>query len=132
MGIGRQKERDEITTTKKVVEKIVIKHSDHPQLTEEEFLEGAVKKTKEIWFPAKKTEETKPVITGEVEKEEIELLKAKERKSREDKKELNDVALVGTTIEAKDFRAICKKNGLQINIVLSEVLRDWNMAHYNL
>jgi len=74
----------------------------------------------------------KPVIVSEVKKEEIDKLPVKEKKKRVDTKEANLVGIVGKTIEARDFRAICKKAGWQINDKLTEMLRAFNMAHYNL
>jgi hypothetical protein len=42
------------------------------------------------------------------------------------------VGVTGNTVEAKEFRAIIKKKGLQINTVLNSVLSQWNQANYNL
>lgn len=55
-----------------------------------------------------------------------------EKKKRTDTKEVLNVGIVGDTIEVKDFRAIVKKAGKQINVVLTEILSEWNQKNYNL
>ncbi len=58
--------------------------------------------------------------------------KKKVVKKRESKKTPMFVGVTGNTVEAKEFRAIIKKKGLQINTVLNSVLSQWNQANYNL
>jgi hypothetical protein len=55
-----------------------------------------------------------------------------EKKNRIDKKKYCDVGVLGSTIEVREFRAIVKKKGLQINTVLNKILHDWNTKNYNL
>lgn len=76
--------------------------------------------------------EEKPVIVSEIKKEEITPIVKKEKKQRVDTKEANLIGIVGKTVVANDFRAIVKKQGKQINDVLTEILHGWNMANYNL
>jgi hypothetical protein len=76
--------------------------------------------------------ETAPIVIEKVELETIQKVTTKKRKEREDKKTFNNVGIVGDTIEVRDFRAIVKKQGKQINTVLTEILNGWNMANYNL
>jgi hypothetical protein len=62
----------------------------------------------------------------------------KKKENREKKKAydldrgFNNCGVVGDTLEVKDFRAIVKKSGKQINTVLTSILHDWNTANYNL
>lgn len=54
------------------------------------------------------------------------------RKKREDVKCVIDTGIKGTTIEVREFRAIVKKQGLQINVVLNGIIAEWNHTNYNL
>ncbi len=54
------------------------------------------------------------------------------KKEREDSRKPLSLGLIGDTIEARDFRAICKKKNLQINTELNKLLHEWNTANYNL
>lgn len=113
MGIGRQKEREEL----KAVTTLTKEEPTPEKLEEQQFIKDKLNES---------------ILSNEIEKEEIERLVIPEKKKREDKKEHINLGLVGDTIEARDFRAICKKNGVQINVALTQILTDWNMAHYNL
>lgn len=65
-----------------------------------------------------------PVITNKIKPEEI----APPTK----KKIYDDVALLGNTIECRDFRAICKKNNWTIKDKLTEIISKWNGVNYNI
>ena len=54
------------------------------------------------------------------------------KKQREDTKVVIDCGIKGNTIEVRDFRAIVKKKGLQINVVLNGIIAEWNHNNYNL
>ena len=43
-----------------------------------------------------------------------------------------NISIMGDTIEVREFRAICKKNSLQMNTTLKTILHEWNKANYNL
>ena len=79
--------------------------------------------------PVKEPEQ--PVIEPVV-KETIKKIHPKKRKKRVDKKEFTNLGLIGDTVVARDFRAIVKKKGDQINTVLSAILHKWNTENYNL
>ena len=78
-------------------------------------------------------EEKKLILSGEIIKEEITKANIKtvnpNKKTRAD---YNTVGLTGDSIECKDFRAIVKKSGKNINAVLSSILHEWNKKNYNL
>ena len=61
-----------------------------------------------------------------------EVKKKAPKKKRQDKKYPNKVSIMGNTIEVRDFRAIIKKNGEQINTVLKKLIADYNKKNYNL
>jgi hypothetical protein len=54
------------------------------------------------------------------------------KKQREDTKVKINCGIKGDTIEVRDFRAIIKKKGLQINVVLNGIIAEWNHTNYNL
>lgn len=60
--------------------------------------------------------------------------KAKKKliKKRQDTKPVINCGITGDTIEVRDFRAIIKKKGLQINVVLNGIIAEWNHTNYNL
>lgn len=64
-----------------------------------------------------------PVISNDIEKEEINLLK---------NKYIDNTGVTGQNTIVREFRAICKKKGLLINETLNKMLHDWNTANYNL
>lgn len=53
-----------------------------------------------------------------------------ERRKRVDTKIFNNVGIVGSTVEVRDFRAIVKKKGEQINTVLTGLLKEYNDKNY--
>ena len=72
---------------------------------------------------AVKSKPGEPIINSDIEKEEINPLK---------KKYIDNTGLVGQNTICRDFRAICKKKGLQMNKILNTLLHEWNTANYNL
>jgi hypothetical protein len=82
--------------------------------------------------PIKEIEAAAEEVIQQIEKEQIERIPVKEKKPREDKKNPNLCGVVGQTIEVREFRAIVKKKGEQINDVLSKLLHKYNTENYNL
>jgi len=78
--------------------------------------------------------EKKPVSKKIVEPEEIQkkIKKEKRRRGVNKTKPFVNVSIMGDTVEVRDFRAICKKNGWQMNNTLTKILHEWNTANYNL
>jgi len=98
-----------------VEENFPIVHDVEPNHTEEEE-PGFYERKRAERLQAKPKEQPKPV---------------KKKKKRVYKQPIS-LGLIGDTVEARDFRAICKKKKLQINTVLNKILHDWNTANYNL
>jgi len=71
-----------------------------------------------------KVQKNEPIISDQVEKEEIKKIP---KKIYED-----NTGLVGKNTVCKEFRAIIKKKDLKINEVLNKILHEWNTANYNL
>lgn len=101
-------------------------HKIFPEETlEEKIIESndAVNELKTAVVIEKKPEE--PEVKKEIEKPVI--AEASELTDRK----LN-CGITGDTLEVKEFRAIVKKQGKQINIVITDILNQWNKANYNL
>ena len=89
---------------------------------------------------ANKSEQLQTVIKEEKKPEVVEIKKTEIEEPIESEKArkkriynaTNYIGLVGNNIVCKDFRAIIKKKGLQINVVLNELLHEWNTKNYNL
>jgi len=92
--------------------------------THKEAIEVIAKK---IFPKVEEAEEKITVVKAEEKKEEVKKITLPEEVERK----LN-LGITGDTIEVKDFRAIVKKQGKQINIVLTKILSEWNTANYNL
>ncbi len=125
MSFGRH--RQQSTDQRKPVNSPVVIEGDiivHPKLIEKEDNQDT---TKGQAGDKPGTEKTEPV------KEEIKKVPQKKpRKKRQDKKEYTNIGIIGNTVVCKDFRAIVKKRGDQINVVLTKILHDWNTKNYNL
>lgn len=72
--------------------------------------------------------ETPEVISEAAPKAEVKKTTSKKKKNYT--KPRVDCGLKGTTIEVRDFKAICKKKDIQINIVLNGLLAAWNHENY--
>lgn len=89
---------------------------------------GTTKETQitEVKEETKTVEEVKP----------IEEIKEPEKPVITEEKELTDrklnCGITGDTLEVKEFRAIVKKQGKQINVVITDILSKWNQENYNL
>lgn len=87
-------------------------------------------------FPTEEVEETPeapevPEVKKEIVIEKpIEVLE--EKPIVEDTERKLNCGITGDTLEVKEFRAIVKKQGKQINVVITKILNDWNQANYNL
>lgn len=71
-------------------------------------------------------------VIPEVKKAAAKKTTKKKAATKEHTKAIVNCGIKGDTIEVRDFRAICKKNGKQINIVLNGIIAEWNHANYNL
>lgn len=109
-----------------VIEGYITVHKDVLEEQKKEARDNAIASRKKAKTEARKN------ITTEIAIEEVKPVIKAPKKKREDKKEVNKLGLIGSTIVANDFRAIVTKRGEQINVVLTKILHDWNMANYNL
>jgi len=86
---------------------------------------------KEIVIETKTEAEIQPVIP---EKKEAPKKAAKKVekivKTRKSNKPSIAAGLAGDTTEIRDFKAIVKRKGMQINVVLTDILKAWNQANY--
>lgn len=74
---------------------------------------------------------------AEIPKEEIpeaekKITVKKDKETISEKEEVNNCGIVGNTIEVREFRAIVKKRGEQINVVLTKLISNYNSKNYNL
>jgi hypothetical protein len=94
------------------------------------FPEDTEEKTPEV------IEEKKPEVIEEKKPEMIETKKEIEKPVIAEASELGErklnCGITGDTLEVKEFRAIVKKQGKQINVVITDILSDWNQKNYNL
>ena len=95
----------------------------------EEKKDPIIEETKQEIIEPKKKAPVKRATPEEI----ITTLKKKIRKRdlKKDRPYIN-ISIMGDTIEVKEFRAICKKNGWQMNNTLKKILHEWNTANYNL
>lgn len=77
-----------------------------------------------VIIPTKSKSRISKIIRGEVTAEEI-------PKTDLSKKLYDDVGIIGNTVEARDFRAIVKKKGKTIKVVLTDLLHKYNSENYN-
>jgi hypothetical protein len=79
-------------------------------------------------------EEKKEIVTTVSKPEVKNIIRKKKKviKKRVDTKPVINCGITGDTIEVRDFRAIIKKKGLQINVVLNGIIAEWNHTNYNL
>lgn len=131
-----QKEIDdnggELPVTKKVETKIepekIVKFEKKAEVKKEPIIKAEVKKVEEIKIIDPPTEEKKVTAI----KKEIAETNTGDSVKKRTYKEYTNIGIIGDTVICRDFRAIVKKKGLQINTVLTKILHDWNTQNYNL
>lgn len=103
------------------------------------LLDEITETAKEVLPEAKTEEPAKPENTEVIEEKteviseaspKAEVKKTTSKKKKNYTKPRVDCGLKGTTIEVRDFKAICKKKDIQINIVLNGLLAAWNHENY--
>ena len=113
-----------IETLKEVIPEPEEQTTEKNEVSEEKFQE-ILNITKEV-FPNAEVKEIFP-------KAEVKKAPAKKiTKKKNHTKAVINCGIKGDTIEVRDFRAIVKKKGLQINVVLNGIIAEWNHTNYNL